>query len=288
MVEKIAFVGPGRVGLALGHALVQSGEAGELLYFGRRPDPPEHPVFHSGSAGYRYGVAPPPEGTSALFLTVPDSALPEVVHGLAAAGDAPAGCSLFHTSGALGLDVLTPLHNRGYSLGSLHPLRAVADPLVAEGYFEGAFFALSGEPDAIRTGERFLRWIGARGLTIPTNRRAHYHAGAVLASNHLVFLLHDAMTLLREAGIEEDEAQSALMDLARGTLDNIEKLGVEAALTGPLLRGDVETIELHLRTLPPEMASAYAALARRGLGWVKGGLSQEGAEQLEELFMRHT
>lgn len=286
-MEKIAFVGPGRVGLALGHALAESGEVGRVLYFGRRPEPPEHPLFHSGSAEYSYGVAPPPEGTTALFLTVPDRALPEVVHALALAGEAPAGCALFHTSGSLGLDVLSPLHDRGYALGSLHPLRAVADPLAGLGYFRDTFFALSGEPDAIRTGERILHLLGARGLTIPTNRRPLYHAGAVIASNHLVFLLHDAMALFREAGIDDSEGEAALLALARGTLDNIEKLGLERALTGPLLRGDVETIELHLRTLTPEMASAYSALARRGLDWIRGGLSPESAERLEELFMRY-
>jgi predicted short-subunit dehydrogenase-like oxidoreductase (DUF2520 family) len=286
-VERIAFVGPGRVGLALGHALAESGEVGHLLYYGRRPTSPEHPLFHSGAADFSYGIEAPPQGTTALFLTVPDSALPEVVYALASAGDAPVGCALFHTSGALGIDVLSPLHDRGYSVGSMHPLRSVADTLAGHAYFEGSYFALSGEPDALRAGERILHLLGARGLTIPTNRRPHYHAGAVIASNHLVFLLHDAMALLREAGVEDEEALAALVSLARGTLDNIEHLGVEGALTGPLLRGDVETIELHLRILTPEMASAYVALARRGLEWVRGGLSTERADRLDELFKRY-
>jgi len=286
-VDRIVFVGPGRLGLGLGYALAQSGEVGRLLYYGRRPEPPEHPLFHSGMADFEYGLDHPPVGTTALFLTVPDAALPEVAHSLAMKGDAPGGCAVFHTSGALGLEVLTPLHERGYAVGSLHPLRAVADPLGGLERFRGTFFALSGEPEALRTGERILRYLDGRGLTIPTSRRPLYHAAAVIASNHLVFLLRDAIDLLLQTGVSETEAREALVSLAQGTLENLADLGTERALTGPLLRGDVETIELHLRALSPEEASSYVALARRGLEWLRDGLPEETVARLDALFTRY-
>jgi predicted short-subunit dehydrogenase-like oxidoreductase (DUF2520 family) len=286
-VERIVFVGPGRLGLGLGYALAQSGEVGRLHFYGRRPEPPEHPLFDSGMAEFEYGLDLPPEGTTALFLTVPDAALPEVAHSLALKGDAPAGCSLFHTSGALGLEVLTPLHDRGYSVGSLHPLRAVADHLGGLERFRGTFFALSGEPEALRTGARILRLLDGRGLTIPTSRRPLYHAAAVIASNHLVFLLREAIDLLRETGVPEEEAREAMVSLAQGTLENVADLGLERALTGPLLRGDVETIELHLRALTPERASFYVASARRGLEWLKDELPAETVAKLDALFTRY-
>lgn len=286
-MENIAFVGPGRLGLGLGYALAETGELGSLTYYGRRPEPPEHPLFHRQWAEYVYGLQLPAEGINALFLTVPDDALPEVAHSLAMKGEAPHGCALFHTSGALGLEVLTPLHERGYAVGSLHPLRAIADPLGGLERFRDTFFALSGEPEALRTGERLLRLLDARGLTIPTSRRPLYHAAAVIASNHLVFLLHEAVELMRQTGVSDEEARKAILSLSKGTLENVEELGIERALTGPLRRGDVETIELHLRALPPEVASSYAALARRGLEWLRDGLPEESVARLDALFTRY-
>jgi len=285
-MERIVFVGPGRLGLGLGYAFSQSEGVESILYHGRRPEPPEHPLFHRGLAAYVHGVERPPEGTTALFLTVPDAALPEMVHALAQRASGPRGCAVFHTSGVLGTEVLAPLHEAGYAVGSLHPFRAVADPLAGRAAFQGSFFALSGEPEALRTGEGLLRLLDGHGLTIPSNRRPQYHAAAVLASNHLVFLLREAVLVLQEAGLSEEEATEALVCLARGTLENIEDLGLERALTGPLQRGDVETIELHLRALPPEMAAAYAALARRGLEWVGDGLPAGKAAELDALFKR--
>jgi len=287
-VENIAFVGPGRLGLGLGYALAQSGELGQLTYYGRRPEPPEHPLFHRSWGEYVYGLNRPADGTTALFLTVPDDALPEVAHSLAQKGEAPQGCALFHTSGALGLEVLTPLHECGYAVGSFHPLRAVADPLGGLERFRETFFALSGEPEALRTGERILRLLDGRGLTIPTSRRPLYHAAAVIASNHLVFLLHEAIELMRETGVPEEEAKEAILSLAQGTLENVGDHGIEGALTGPLRRGDVETIELHLRALSPERASFYVALARQGLEWLRDGLPEESVARLDALFTRYS
>jgi predicted short-subunit dehydrogenase-like oxidoreductase (DUF2520 family) len=203
-------------------------------------------------------------------------------------GDAPQGCALFHTSGALSLDVLTPLHDRGYAVVSLHPLRAVADPRAGLEHFRESFFSLSGESGAIRTGERILRLLDGRSLTIPTSRRPLYHAAAVMASNHLVFLFRDAIDILCQAGVPEDEAAEVLVSLARGTLENVSDLGIERALTGPLLRGDVDTIELHLRALSPDMASSYVALASRGLEWLRDGLPAESVARLHELFTRYS
>jgi predicted short-subunit dehydrogenase-like oxidoreductase (DUF2520 family) len=154
--------------------------------------------------------------------------------------------------------------------------------------FRETFFALSGEPEAIRSGERIIRLLDGRGLTIPTSRRPLYHAAAVIASNHLAFLLHDAIELMREAGVSEEEAGEALLSLARGTMENVADLGAESALTGPLRRGDVETIELHLRALSPEMASFYVALARRGLEWLREGLPDEVVARLDQLFTRYS
>jgi hypothetical protein len=286
-VERLFILGPGRLGLSLGLALEQSGEAVELHYLGRRPEPPEHPLFHQGQASYHYGVVPPPPGTTALILAVPDQALAPLSEELAALGDAPAGCAALHCSGALGADPLAPLHARGYSVGTLHPLLAVPSPLLGIDHFRGGYFAVSGEPEALVVARRLVALLGGRGITVPPSRRPLYHAAAVMASNHMVILLREAVRLLEEAGAPPEDAEAAMTRLALGSLTSVASLGVDAGLTGPLRRGDVETVELHLRALRPEDRELYLALARPGLEWLSPTLSSEAVDRFRELFERY-
>ena len=261
MTEKLFFVGPGRAGLALGYALWQSEAVDDIVYCGRRPEPPLHPLFTQGIARYIFGLEPPGVETTAVFLSVPDHVLSEMAHALAGHGSAPPGCAAFHLSGALSTDVLTPLHARGYGVGSFHILQSLADPLRGAALIPGSYAAITGEFTAVATARRLLQHLGCSPLTIPVGRRPLYHAASVSASNHAVALVALAARLLVQAGVTEDEALPALLPLLRGTLDTVEGVGVRGSLTGPLVRGDVETLRLHLRTLQPREREVYRALA---------------------------
>lgn len=275
------------MGLALGAALVHAEAVERLTYYGRSIEPPPHPIFDAGevSAEYRVGPHPLPPGTTILLLAVPDSKLAEVAYDMAAAGPAPPGCAAFHLSGALSTDVLMPLHSAGYTLGSLHPLQAVADPWLAAERIMGSAFAIAGEPAALSAARRLVDALGGRTLVVPPSQRALYHAGAVVASNYFVALLSFAVRLMADAGIPEEEAVPALLPLVRGTLDNLEKLGVASALTGPIARGDIDTVRLHLMRLSGHDRSLYCAL---GLELVQlarmKGLGEQRAAELESIF----
>jgi predicted short-subunit dehydrogenase-like oxidoreductase (DUF2520 family) len=286
-VERLVIVGPGRVGLALGLALSEADAVESLVYHGRRPEPPSHPLFHRGIARYRYGLERPAEGTTAVLLTVPDRVLPEIAEALAARGAPPAGCPALHTSGVSGADPLEPLHVAGYAVGTLHPLQAIANPLTGAERLVGAGFALSGESGALAAGRRLVAALGGRAITVPSHRRPLYHAAAVLASNYLVVLLGEAIRLLAEAGGGVEDAEDALVALARGTLENVAELGVGSSLTGPVMRGDVETVHLHLRTLRAEDAALYAALGSRALNTARAHLPPDVAGELHDLFQRY-
>lgn len=283
-MERLVFVGPGKVGLALGYALAQADAVGSLTYHGRHEDPPPHPLFGQRLAEYRYGLERPPEGTTAVFLTVPDRALGEMAMALAARGEAPPGCVAFHCSGALGADPLEPLHRRGYSVGTFHPLQAVANSVVGAERLVGSSFALSGSPEALAVARRIVSALGGQGLQVPTTHRPLYHAAAVLASNYVVVLLGEAARLLMAAGTSREEAERALASLARGVLDDVGELGSARSLTGPVRRGDVETVGLHLRILEERDRELYALLGRRALDRVRGELEPEVAAELERLF----
>ncbi|MFC1575132.1 Rossmann-like and DUF2520 domain-containing protein [Gemmatimonadota bacterium] len=285
MAERLFFVGPGRAGLALGYALWQAGAVDSLTYCGRKPDPPAHPLFIEGVARYVFGLERPPGGTTAVVFSVPDDVLPEISMALAAHGEAPAGCVVFHLSGSLGTDPLAPLLTQGYGVGTLHPLQTLADSILGAEQLGGCYFAVSGEPDALSVARRILHHLGSTAITIPVARRPLYHAAAVFASNYLTGLIAAAGRLMAQAGVSDEEALEAILPMARGSLENLARLGPVGALTGPVARGDVETVRLHLRTLEPRERALYAAMGMEILNLAgEGGLEEEVAGELRELL----
>ena len=262
MRDRLVFYGPGRAGLSLGYALWQTGNVGHLTYFGRRPEPPSHPLFTQGLADYVFGVDRPAEGTSAVFVTVPDDALAEMAHGIAARGEAPEGCCAFHLSGSLSTEALTPLHARGYAVGSMHPLANLAHPVTGADRLGEVVFALSGEAEAVARGRYLVSLLDARSIQIPVRARPAYHAAAVMASNYLATVLLGAARMLATAGLSTQEALDALLPLAKGTLEDLADLGGLRTLVGPVVRGDKETLALHMRSLDGPERDLYGALGR--------------------------
>lgn len=291
MSERVCIVGPGRLGLALGAALRRTRAAERLVYMGRSLDPPPHPLFDPHPDGfaaeYRLAPVPVPTGTTVLILTVPDAALAEVAYDLASLGPAPAGCTALHTSGTLSADVLAPMHGAGYALGSLYPLVAVADPWQPAERLIGAAFAVSGEPAALSAARRVIDALEGRAFVMPRTVRPLLQAAASLASGHLVALLVRAAALLEDAGVDPAESLPALLPLARGTLENLEKLGLRAALGGPVAGGDADGVRMQLGRLSEEDRTLYSALGRELLRHARAaGLDPRRADEVEAALAR--
>ncbi len=288
VLDHAIIVGPGRMGLALGYALVQADAVSSLTLCGRRPAPPAHPLFVRGLASYTFGLHPPGPTTSALFLAVPDPVVPEMAHAMAAQGAPPEGCAAFHLSGALSTEVLAPLHARGYGVGSFHVLQAIANPVTGAGRIPGAYIAVTGEPQAVAVARRLASALGSPVLTVPEARRPLYHAAAVMASSFLAPLLDAASRMIERAGVRYEDALPALLPLVRGALANIEDVGLEAAVTGPIPRGDVDTVGLHLRALDPEDRKLYALLGLALTRLSAGRLSEGQQGELMAIFQNET
>lgn len=160
-----------------------------------------------------------------------------------------------HLSGLLGLAALAPHARRA----CIHPLVSLPDPETgAARLSSGAWFGLTASgPEAGQVAEGLVQALGGRSFPVPDDERARYHAAACIASNHLVALLAQAQRVGDPAGIPP----GALVELARGALESTATLGPGAALTGPVARGDWDTVAAHLRALPPEEGRAYRALA---------------------------
>jgi predicted short-subunit dehydrogenase-like oxidoreductase (DUF2520 family) len=184
-----------------------------------------------------------------VFLTVPDGAIMSVAAQLAAAGASiPPRVAFVHLSGALELGALDSLRER-HPVGSFHPLQSFPEPRPPEA-FDGIVVAVDASTVALRRSLNALaRDLGATPRRVEDRHRALYHAGAVFASNYLVALLGEAVGVLEQAGWSEREATAALVRLSEGVLLSVSRRGPTGALTGPIRRGDVETVSRHLTVL---------------------------------------
>jgi len=240
-------------------------------------------------------VRPPQEvvaESDLVLLTVPDDALPALVSGLVATGTELAGRLVMHASGRHGLAVLEPAARRGALPLALHPVMTFTGRPDDVDRLAGVSFGVT-TPDQLRpVAEVLVMEMGGEPVFIAEEDRGLYHAALAGAANHLVTQVVQAADLLRTAGVAEPSRM--LGPLLGAALDNALRLG-DAALTGPVARGDADTIAGHLAALAaaaPEALPAYLALARltadRALA--SGMLTPPDAQRLLEVLagMPHT
>jgi predicted short-subunit dehydrogenase-like oxidoreductase (DUF2520 family) len=222
------------------------------------------------------------------FLTVPDSAVASYSAEVAAAGAIPSTLAFVHCSGALGLGVLRPL-GAHRATGSFHPLQSFPEPRAPEA-FRGSFIGIDASTALLRRKlERLARDLGASPRRVEEGERAVYHAAAVFASNYLVALAGVAVTLLKSIGWSEREAVDGLIPLMRGAIAEVERRGPIAALTGPIRRGDADTVSMHLHALTKgPTADLYRMLGRIALELAEdAGLRPAAARRVTRALTRN-
>lgn len=281
---RIGFVGAGRVGCALGVAFANAGWPVAAV---ASRDSAHLERFVSLMPGARVAAsaATITEDVDLVFVTVPDDALADMAQRLRLY----AGQAAVHTSGALGADVLEPARAAGAAIGSFHPLVAFADLEAGLAALPGATVALEGSEELVALLAELASDIGCQPVRLPPGGKQAYHAAAVLAAGGFVALLDAIAEAARGAGLDEAGALAIYAPLMRGSLANAERIGVEAALTGPFVRGDEGTIRGHLAALSrlaPGALPVYRALARRELAMAlhRGDLGAEQAAALRRLL----
>jgi predicted short-subunit dehydrogenase-like oxidoreductase (DUF2520 family) len=256
----VGIIGAGRVGAVLGAALATAGHhlisvsavsgasrrrAAQLL-----PGVPIRPVDEVAS------------GADLVLLAVPDDVLPNLVEGLSGAGGLVAGQFVVHTSGRFGIDVLQPAAAIGALPLALHPVMTFTGTAVDVARLAGVCFGATA-PDALRpVAETLVLEMGGEPVWIAERNRSLYHAALAQGANHLVTLVASCMDLLHRAGAEDP--QRMLGPLLSAALDNALRYG-DLGLTGPVARGDADTVRAHLAELSkvsPEITASYVAMAR--------------------------
>ena len=195
------------------------------------------------------------------------------------------GQAMVHTSGALGAEVLAPAMAAGTQVGAFHPLVAFADVERAVTDLHGATIAIEADDQLADLLARMAEAIGGRPVRLAPGSKSAYHAAAVLAAGGFVALLDAIVELGRVAGLDEAGSLAIYGPLIEGTLGNARTLGVAAALTGPITRGDSGTLRDHLATLrdhAPGVVALYRAAAEReiDIAAARGTLAPERLEAL--------
>jgi predicted short-subunit dehydrogenase-like oxidoreductase (DUF2520 family) len=276
----IGIVGAGAVGTALGVALSRGGwpvHAVASRDAGRRE---RFRSLVQGSRAFSEATALIEE-VELIILAVPDDAVASVAGDLHMYG----GQAMVHTSGLLGPEVLASAMAAGTQVGSFHPLVAFADTERAVAALHGATVAIEGDDQLAGLLADMAEAIGAVPVRLAPGAKAAYHAAAVLAAGGFVALLDAIAELGRVAGLDEAGALAIYGSLIEQTLGNARALGIRAALTGPMVRGDKGTLEAHLAALrqhAPGVLDLYVAAAEReiALAEARGALTPEAGKNL--------
>ena len=283
----LGIVGAGAVGTALGVALTRAGWPITAVASRNAERRNRFSQLVGGTRAFAEATAILDEA-ELIILAVPDDALAP----LAASLRLYAGQALIHTSGALGAEVLEPAMAAGTQVGSFHPLVAFADTERAVAALHGATVAVEGDDQLVGLLAEMAEAIGASAVRLAPGSKSAYHAAAVLAAGGFDALLDAIAELGRVAGLDEASSLAIYGPLIQQTLGNAQALGIRAALTGPITRGDVGTLRAHLATLrdhAPGVLDLYRAAAEREISLAadRGALTTDAVEGLRDaLAMR--
>ena len=281
---KLGFIGAGTVGTALavrlsskGYRVVAVSSRSEASAKNLAQAISGCHVFNSNQA-----VA---DAAELVFITTPDDAIASVASQI----QWHCGQSVVHCSGADSTDRLESAKKLGAHVGVFHPLQTFAGVRQAIENMPGSTFTLEAEEPLLNTLKDMATALDGQWIELKASDKVAYHAAAVIACNYLVTLVKLATDLWQTFAIPPHQATQALLPLIRGTINNIDTIGIPQCLTGPIARGDTGTIKKHLEALQkvaPALVSAYRELGRQTIpiALAKGRINQEQAQELQAIL----
>lgn len=275
MIEKpnIVIVGKGKVGQSMAQLLQRSGY--EVGIYDR--DISEH-IDELANA-------------KVILLTVNDDAIKDLCDELSR--HFTKNCVVAHCSGSLGCDVLSSAKEQGCVVASAHPLNTFPNLSSSLKTFastkHGTFLYAEGDEQALEVLQPLFQSIGFNTVILESAAKPAYHAACVFACNYLVVLMDLSLLSAQTAGLDRDKFWRAIQPLIESTITNIELHGPMHALSGPIARGDSNTLVSHLGALessPTDLGKAYKLLGKEALrlAAARGELSQDKLDRMEEIL----
>jgi predicted short-subunit dehydrogenase-like oxidoreductase (DUF2520 family) len=277
-MRKIAVIGAGRVGISFAFLLEKQGY--EIAAVASRTKASLTRAQKYLKAGlFTLQNSKATKLGEVVLVSTSDEAVAPVVKELAKSGGFRPGQFVFHLSGTLSLKVLQPAKEAGALIGSIHPLQTFSNVVTEAEKLKGVIFGVTAEGEAKEVAEELVRALGGEPVEVRGEDKVLYHAAAVIACNYLYTLIYAAIKVYGKVGFEKEKAWESIKPLAQRTLENVDTCGVVAALTGPIARGDVETVKMHLAALEknfPEVLPLY-----RELGKLTAQIAKEKGLSLE-------
>jgi predicted short-subunit dehydrogenase-like oxidoreductase (DUF2520 family) len=283
-MKTFSIIGAGKVGLSLASALARRSFvlkkiSDRSLQRARRAKK----LIGQGQATTNNLLAA--SSAEIVFICVPDREISRIAEEISSIECR--GKIVFQTSGAFSSKLLEPLAQKGAAVASFHPVQTFASEASDPTIFKGIFFGLEGDQKAVKLGIEIVRKLGGQAILISAEDKPVYHLACSISSNFLIVLLAEVKELLKAIGLEEKPVLEILAPLLNKTLQNVKKLGIDESLTGPVVRGDLETVKKHLAITATNQAldRIYRAMASEALKIAKKrGLSEDKIKSLKQLL----
>lgn len=278
----IGFIGAGKVGFSLGKWFVTSG-IHVTGYYSKHVESALEAADFTGTSAFE-NLKSLVEVSSVIMITVPDGEIKQVYRQLA--NYDLTNKQICHCSGSLtAAEVFEDLDAKGAYGYSIHPLFPVSSKYESYKELMDAFFCIEGDEKYLSVWKDRLEGMGARVRVIDKNNKVKYHAACAITSNLVCGLLGESLRLLEECGFSKDEASEALAPLALANLKRILQVGPAMALTGPLERGDEQTIQNHLACFSTDVEKQmYRMLSLLLLREAKDKNPQRDYSKIEEIL----
>ncbi|MFC1995392.1 Rossmann-like and DUF2520 domain-containing protein [Chloroflexota bacterium] len=281
---KVGFIGAGTVGTALAVRLSSRGY--RVVAVSSRNQMVAEKLAQTLTDCHAFNNNQDVADTAELiFITTPDDAIATIASQIRWH---PRQC-VVHCSGADSTDILKPAKKSGARVGAFHPLQTFVSVKQAIENMSGSTFVLEAEESLLNTLKDMVAALDGDWVELKESDKVVYHAAAVIACNYLVTLVKLSTDLWQTFAIPPHQATQALLPLLRGTINNIDAVGIPQCLTGPIARGDTGTIKKHLTALhkiAPDLLSIYKELGLQTIpiAVAKGRINQHQAQELQAIL----
>jgi predicted short-subunit dehydrogenase-like oxidoreductase (DUF2520 family) len=280
---RIAIIGAGNVGTALAVLLQNAGH--QIIGIASRTEASASNAAARVNAPYSTDPLAFTMKAGMVFLTTPDRVIENVCSQIASQNGFRPGTIVAHTSGAHSSEILQAACNLDAYTLSFHPLQTFANPDAGIQNLPGSFITIEGHPKALPQARQLVADLSCKPLEIPTEGKPLYHAAACIACNYFTTLIDAALQVMEKAGVKREDGLPALYPLIEGTLKNIARVGTTQSLTGPIARGDANTVTSHLTAMEeqmPEIIPLYKLLgcATVDVATAKGTLGKQERQLL--------
>ncbi len=284
-MKKTAIIGSGKLGTTIGYSLAKQGFS-ILALTCRTLSSAKESAEIIGEGTPMTDNKKAVENAEMVIISVPDDKIKDVVKELS-------GLDLnkkfiFHCSGILSSQILGPLKESGAQTASIHPVRSFPKKSREFRLFKNVYFSIEGAKKEQELSQMIVRKLGGLSFILKPKDKPLYHAACTIASNYLIVLIELARSVLEKADIKQELRDEIILSLIKETLRNAEKTGISQSLTGPVSRGDLETLKSHLISLRPypSVFKTYQDFAKQALKIAKkeNRLSQNKIKKIKALL----